>query len=79
MDEQNLNDAIDRFSFERMTGRKRGTEDRSNFIRKGVIGDWANHFTRETAEIFDHYAGDMLVEMGYESDRNWIDRYELPS
>ena len=62
----------------RQTGRAPGAEDRGSFIRKGVAGDWVNHFTRETAELFDELAGDALVALGYESDRGWADRYDLP-
>ena len=39
-------------------------------------GDWRNHLTREAAEIFDHYCGDMLVAAGYEPDRSWVEGCE---
>ena len=38
--------------YERQTGgRAAGVEDRSSFIRKGVAGDWVNHFSRASAEL----------------------------
>lgn len=66
--------AVEKFSMERMTGRRPGQESKGEFIRKGVVGDWVNHFTRESAELFDRLAGDMLVRLGYERDRSWVSR-----
>ena len=68
-----VRDAIKKFSFERQTGRPAGAEDRSAWYRKGQGGDWVNHFTREAAEIFDHYCGDTLIAAGYENDHTWVD------
>ena len=42
--------------------------------RKGVAGDWRNHFTPEAAHVFDSIAGELLVESGYEPDRSWVER-----
>lgn len=69
-----LRAAVDRFSFERVSGRPRGTEDRSAFARKGVDGDWTNWFDRETGRRFDETAGDLLVSLGYAEDRRWFER-----
>ncbi|GAB4109194.1 MAG: hypothetical protein Kow00105_17670 [Phycisphaeraceae bacterium] len=66
--------AIDKFSFKRQAGRDPGQENRSDFLRKGQAGDWKNHFTREAAEVFDRFAGDVLIELGYEKDRSWIEQ-----
>jgi hypothetical protein len=71
-DHQLLDEVIDRYSFVRMTKRKPGQEDRSSFIRKGVAGDWKNHFTREAADVFRHHAGDTLIQLGYEKDDEWV-------
>ncbi len=65
-------DALGRFSFQTLAGRPPGHEDRSAFLRKGQAGDWVNHFTREAAEIFDHYCGEMLITAGYEPDHAWV-------
>ena len=68
-------DTLDRTSFEKSTGRKRGEEDVKAVVgRKGVAGDWLNHFTPEAARVFDSLAGDLLVESGYEPDRSWVER-----
>ena len=67
---------VDKFSFKRQTGRRAGTEDRKSFLRKGVAGDWVNHFDRSAGERFDQLAGDLLVELGYADDRRWY--HDLP-
>lgn len=78
IDDWRVQMAVEKFSMERATGRKPGEEDRSAFIRKGVVGDWVNHFTKEAAELFNDLAGDVLVQLGYEADRGWVSRYDLP-
>lgn len=67
-----IRDVIERHSFEKISGRKTGNAVPNAFLRKGIVGDWKNHFSKETAELFDHYAGDQLIELGYERDRSWI-------
>lgn len=65
--------SVERYSFARQSKRKPGEEDRTRFLRKGQAGDWRNHFTRDAAEVFDRYAGETLVEAGYEPDRSWVE------
>lgn len=78
-DPDRVRQAVDLFSFERMTGRRSGEEDRSSFVRKGIVGDWRNHFSRDAARLFDAHHGAMLVRLGYEPDRSWPDVYEPPA
>lgn len=73
VDPERLRASVEKFSFRRQTGRKAGQEDRASFKRKGIAGDWKNHFTREAAQVFDHHFGDMLVRLGYVPDRRWVD------
>jgi hypothetical protein len=47
------------------TGRERGLEDPSSFLRKGVAGDWVNYFTERDREIYERVAGETLQELGY--------------
>jgi hypothetical protein len=59
-------------SFEKLSkGRERGEEDPTSFYRKGVAGDWRNHFTAEDSRIFKEEAGDLLIQLGYEKDLDW--------
>lgn len=61
-----------RFSFERLAGRASGKEDQMSYLRKGTAGDWQNCFNQESAEVFQKYFGDALVQAGYESTTEWI-------
>jgi len=40
-------------------------------FRKGMIGDWQNHFTSEHTRAFKEVAGQLLIELGYEKDFDW--------
>lgn len=69
---EDINYIVKRFSFSRMTGRKPGEENRKSFARKGIAGDWLNHFSLEARQVFDHYAGDVLIDLGYETNHDWV-------
>lgn len=65
--------ASQKVSFEQMTGRKAGDDSQPTAkARKGVVGDWLRHFTKEDGKLFDSLAGQPLVQLGYESDRDWF-------
>lgn len=70
-------EALDRIaedhSFKRLSGRERGQERQGSFLRKGIAGDWKNHFTSSARRVFDQLAGAELVTAGYEPDRSWVD------
>ena len=70
-DARTLDDVLARSSFRFHAGRDRGQEDRKRFYRKGIVGDWRNHFSTDEAGIFREVAGDMLVRLGYETDLGW--------
>jgi GT2 family glycosyltransferase len=55
----------------RSSGRSRGEEDSTSFLRKGIHGDWKGTFNVRDKKIFKRHAGDLLVELGYEKDLNW--------
>lgn len=55
----------------RSGGRAPGEADPDSFVRKGVVGDWKNHFTDEDRALFKEIAGAALVEQGYEPDGSW--------
>ena len=43
-------------------------------MRKGIIGDWKNHFKYDDAVLFEKLYGDLLRELGYETDPNWVNK-----
>jgi len=47
-----------------------GLRSRST-ARKGIVGDWRNHFSEAHKTRFKEVAGEVLVEAGYEHDLNW--------
>ncbi len=69
-----LNEIAQEFTFENQSKRKAGEEVQTEFLRKGIAGDWKNKFTRESAIIFDQYAGETLIAVGYEKNKSWIDQ-----
>ena len=66
-----IDDMVKRSSFRFYAGRDRGKEDRKRFYRKGIAGDWKNHFSDEDKRVFKDLAGDMLIRLGYEKDLDW--------
>jgi hypothetical protein len=63
---------VDTHTFEQLSGgRTRGQEDPTAEWRKGVSGDWKNHFTNEDKQQFKSIAGELLVELGYEQGTDW--------
>lgn len=72
LDADIINDVVERHSFRRVSGREPGVQSEKSFLRKGVVGDWKNHFSDPARELFDHYAGDVLIKLGYESSSNWV-------
>lgn len=60
--------AIERQSFPNMVKQLGG--DR-HFMRKGIVGDWRNHFDRETAQMFNVHFGQFMLEQGYIDDLEW--------
>lgn len=66
-DAQLLQKIVDSNRFEVLSGgRSGGEEDTTSFFRKGVAGDWQNHFVASELEIFNQYASATLAKLGYE-------------
>jgi lipopolysaccharide transport system ATP-binding protein len=58
--------------FDKLTrGRPRGHEDVAAHERKGVAGDWRDHFSDRVKTAFKARFGDLLVATGYEADLRW--------
>jgi hypothetical protein len=52
-------------------GRKQGEEDIKSHYRKGVAGDWQNHFNQQHIDFFKARYNNLLLKLGYETDENW--------
>ena len=61
-----IEEIVRTYSFRAQSGRRQGDEKKGSFMRKGVAGDWANHFSEEASEIFDAFAGEALTALEYE-------------
>lgn len=61
----------EQFDFERTTGRKKGQEADQSHLRKGVAGDWRNHFTDTHVKQFKLSYPGLLAHLGYEADDDW--------
>lgn len=55
--------------------RKPGETDEGKFQRKGISGDWKNHFDARSCKLLDEYEGSSLRRLGYESDAGWVNRF----
>ena len=72
---RNLGELGDKVNVRAGYGRKPGQEDRSSHFRKGVHGDWVNHFTPEHLQDFKERYEDLLFEFGYETEPDWDRKY----
>ncbi len=57
--------------FQARSGRKPGEEDLGSHERKGVAGDWRNHFTDRIAKAMHERFASLLVATGYETGFKW--------
>ena len=48
-----------------------GTPLQMSLLRKGVVGDWKNHFTQRTARVVHNELFDYMNLFGYEHDPDW--------
>ena len=71
VERHHLKQIIKRHDFETVTGRKPGQEDLTAQLRKGIAGDWRNHFTTPIKDAFKQQFGNILIETGYENDLDW--------
>ncbi len=71
MSQERVRAIADKHAFQKATGRSPGDGDAQSFNRKGISGDWKNHFSPEQVHDFKTHAGQRLVELGYESGADW--------
>ena len=72
----NLRSFLDEMDFKKASGgREIGQENKHNHYRRGLPGDWKNHFKMIHIQYFvDHY-NPVLFKLGYENDPGWADQY----
>jgi len=71
--------AIEKYTFKRMSALERSSKGLHHldmnrkipFIRKGTTGQWQSYLTQKQIDILKERYGDMLIELGYESDFDW--------
>ena len=59
-------------------GRKPGEENVKSHYRKGIPGDWENHFEDAHYDYFREHYNDVLLRLEYEQDPNWVTQYSQP-
>lgn len=67
-----LAEVVDYYSFDRMKERAIGDRYAASFLRLGAAGSWRKVFDRKSAEVFAHYAGQTLIDAGFEKSNSWI-------
>lgn len=61
-----LSKVLRKYSFSSLAGRSRGVEDKTAHFRKGVHGDWKNHFSDGLQAKFKELTGNLVQSLGYE-------------
>ncbi len=81
IDPRRIRAAVEANRFEATTkwrdgvSRRPGEADPTRFERKGIAGDWRNHFDRDSCQLIERFEGWSLRRLGYESDRRWMEPY----
>lgn len=71
-DPDTIESIVEAHRFENLSGgRSRGEDGDDSFFRKGVSGDWKNHFTPKLKSLYKDVAGQSLIDFGYETDLDW--------
>ena len=64
---ETVSDLVARNAFTALSGgRQPGEADAGSFLRKGIAGDWKNHFDEACNAAYCRVAGDALADAGYE-------------
>lgn len=66
-----LSQVLQDHSFEILSGRRPGVEDKHAHYRKGIPGDWKSYFDEQLIERFKQLTGDLVVKAGYETEESW--------
>jgi hypothetical protein len=72
LDTSKVERIVEQHSFTNLSqGRTQGQENTQSFFRKGIAGDWKNHFSPAMKDLYKQRIGDFLIEYGYEEDLSW--------
>jgi len=63
--DQIIRDGLEIFSFGKMSGRGQAGEDKKSFYRKGIAGDWRNHFSPADRDYFIGKASAVMTRLNY--------------
>lgn len=66
-----LEDTVSKFTKEKFKASLGEVFKHNTFVRKGISGDWRNHFSEENVVTFKRVAGDALLSLGYEVNSDW--------
>jgi hypothetical protein len=69
---ERINKVDGKYSFKKLTRREPGVEQKNNFLRKGIAGDWLEKFSPGVWLTFYKYAGEALITAGYEIGDGWV-------
>lgn len=69
--DQELRSTLSKFSRENFSAMLGGVFQHNTFVRKGVAGDWRNHFSKQNVDDFKANAGGALLSLGYELNDDW--------
>ena len=70
VDSEIIQQAVQIFKFENLSNRRTGEENKKSFYRKGIVGDWKNHFSSSDTAFFNKKASYILEILGYELHNN---------
>ena len=66
VDESRLLKIIEKYSLKNQKNISKSNKASVNFVRKGIAGDWKNHFNDESKSLMNKYVGNKAKDFGYD-------------
>ncbi|MGC2063328.1 MAG: sulfotransferase domain-containing protein [Thermodesulfovibrionales bacterium] len=66
-----LEDSVKAYTRDNFRKALNNTFKSNTFVRKGIAGDWKNHFSERHKEMVKKCAGTKLIMAGYEENNDW--------